>query len=296
MTHRYGGSIGSSHGVPVRVQTLPSARLYGSEHGQDPFRCRSDRARRLTDDQSMRIAVAFAREAAKSPEARLCSACVDVLDVTGAGITIMGGDKAGPVCVSNPRMAALEDMQFTIGEGPCQDAYRSNKPVHAPRLDVSASARWPSFVDLARSTGVGAVFAYPLSANGAKIGVLTLYQEEEGEMSATQHADSIAIVEVLTETVLSLQDAAPSGVLAPDLEVAVAYRAEIHQASGMVAIQLQIPVAEALLRLRAHAFAEGRPAGEVARDIVARRLRLTDDRDELGNVDRSGGGEPEDGR
>ena len=103
----------------------------------------------VNDDQSLRIAVAFAREAAKSPEARLCSACVDVLDVTGAGITIMGGGQAGPVCVSNPRMAALEDLQYTIGEGPCQDAFRSNMFVHAPRLDVSASARWPSFVDLA---------------------------------------------------------------------------------------------------------------------------------------------------
>jgi ANTAR domain-containing protein/GAF domain-containing protein len=229
-------------------------------------------------DQSLRIAVAFAREAAKSPEARLCSACVDVLDVTGAGITIMGGEHAGPVCVSNPRMAALEDLQYTIGEGPCHDAFRSNKFVHAPLLDVSASARWPSFVDLAHETGVGAVFAYPLSAKGAKIGVLTLYQADPGELSAMQHDDSIAIVEVLTETVLSLQDAAPVGTLAADLDDAVEYRAEIHQASGMVSVQLKIPVAEALLRIRAHAFAEGRPVRAVAADIVARRLRLADDR------------------
>lgn len=232
-------------------------------------------------DQSLRIAVAFAREAAKSPEARLCSACVDVLDVAGAGITIMGGDQAGPVCVSNPRMAALEDLQYAIGEGPCQDAFRSNRFVHAPRFDVSASARWPSFVDLAHATGIGAVFAYPLSANGAKIGVLTLYQDNEGELSTMQHEDSIAMVEVLTETVLSLQDAAPMGTLAAEIDDVVAYRAEIHQASGMVSVQLQIPVAEALLRIRAHAFADGRPLGIVAGDIVARRLRLADDRDEL---------------
>jgi hypothetical protein len=231
-------------------------------------------------DQSLRIAVAFAREAAKSPEARLCSACVDVLDVTGAGITIMGGGQAGPVCVSNPRMAALEDLQYTTGEGPCHDAFKSNMFVHAPRLDGSVSALWPSFVDLAHSTGVGAVFAYPLSAKGAKIGVLTLYQDNAGELSATQHEDSIAMVEVLTETVLSLQDAAPVGTLAADLDDVVAYRAEIHQASGMVSVQLQVPVAEALLRIRAYAFAEGRPLGTVAGDIVARRLRLTNDRDD----------------
>jgi hypothetical protein len=228
----------------------------------------------------LRFAVAFAREAAKSPQARLCKACVDVLDVAGAGITIMGGVHAGPVCVSNPRMAALEDLQYTTGEGPCQDAYHSNMFVHAPRLDISASARWPSFVGLAHATGVGAVFAYPLSVKGAKIGVLTLYQEREGELSATQHDDSVAMVEVLTETVLSLQDSAPAGTLATDLDDAVAYRAEIHQAAGMVSVQLAIPVAEALLRLRAHAFADGRPLRDVASEIVARRLRLNDDRDE----------------
>ena len=90
------------------------------------------------------------------------------------------------------------------------------------------------------------------------------------------------MVEVLTETVLSLQDGAPAGTLAADLDDAVAYRAEIHQASGMVSIQLQVPVAEALVRIRAHAFADGRPLGAVAADIVARRLRLTDDRDDPG--------------
>lgn len=232
-------------------------------------------------DRSLRISVALAREAAKSSEARLCAACVDVLAVTGAGITIMGGDKAGPVCASNPRMAALEDLQFTLGEGPSHDAFRSNRPVHAPRLDVAASARWPSFVGLAQATGVGAVFAYPLSAHGARIGVLALYQDGEGELTAMQRGDSIAIVEVLTETVLSLQDAAPLGTLAPDLDEVVAYRAEIYQASGIVAVQVQIPVAEALLRIRAYAFADGRAVGAVASDIVARRLRLSDDREDL---------------
>jgi hypothetical protein len=238
----------------------------------------------MSGDQSTRIAVAFARAAAKSPPTGLCGACVDVLAVAGAGITVMTGGQAGPVCVSSPRMAALEDLQFTMGEGPCQDAFRSGRPVHAPRLDLSVFARWPSFVDLAYETGIGAVFAYPLSSNGSKVGVLTLYQDDEGELSALQHGDSMALAEVITETVLSLQDAAPAGVLASGLEEAVAYRAEIHQASGMAAIQLQIPVAEALLRIRAHAFAHGQPVRVIAADIVGRGLRLADDRQPRGEV------------
>jgi hypothetical protein len=238
---------------------------------------------RVNDDQSMRISVAFARAVAKAPPQGLCSACVELLVVSGAGITVMASvQQSGPLCVSSRRMAALEDLQFTMGVGPCQDAFESGLPVHAPQLDLSIVARWPAFVDMAKDVGVGAVFAYPLAVNGAKIGVMTLYQDREGTLSTGQHADSLAVAEVITETVLSLQSSAPDGVLAESLEEAVAYRAEIHQAAGMVSIQLKIPVAEAMVRIRAHAFVEGRPIGEVARDIVARRLRLADDRREPG--------------
>jgi hypothetical protein len=230
-------------------------------------------------DQSTRIAIAFAREAAKSPAARLCAACVDVIEVAGAGITLLGGRQLGPVCVSNPRMGLLEDLQFVTGEGPCQDAFRSGRPVHAPRLDSHASQRWPSFVDVANANGIGAVFAYPMASQRSRVGVLTLYQDDEGELTHAQDADTIAMVEVLTETVLSLQGAARPGALAMGLEDAVAHRAEVHQATGMVAVQLDVPVSEALLLLRGHAFATDRPVQAVAADIVARRLRLTHDRD-----------------
>ena len=229
----------------------------------------------------MRIAIAFARETARSPTARLCTACVEVLEVSGAGITIMDGAQAGPICVSDSSVAALEDLQFTVGQGPCRDAYHTGKSVHAPRLDGSAFTRWPPFVDLARSTGIGAVFAYPLLSFGANVGVLTLYQHTEGELTAAQHDDSMAMAKVLTATVLSLQDAAPVGGLAPELEESLAYRAEIHQASGMVAVQLGIAPSEALLRIRGHAFAHDLPVRAVATEIVARRLRLDDDRPDL---------------
>lgn len=233
----------------------------------------------MNDDQSGRLAVAFARETARSSTARLCTACVEVLDVTGAGITIMGGDQAGPICVSDPGFAALEDLQYTIGQGPCRDAFRTERSVHAPRLDGNAISRWPSFVELAQRSGIGAVFAYPLITTGAKVGVLTLYQQYEGVLSVAQHEDSIVVCEVLTEAVLSLHDEAPAGTLAPGLDEAVQYRAEIYQASGMIAIQLSIPVADALLRIRAHAFAHGETVAETAALIVSRRLRLPNDND-----------------
>lgn len=239
----------------------------------------------MSIERATRLAVSLAREVATATSSRLCTFCAEFVGVTAAGITIMGGDNAGPICVSSPHVRELEDLQFTIGQGPCRDAFLTGKPVHAPQLDASASTRWPPFVELAKASGVGAIYAYPLVTNDARIGVLTLYQQREGELSPDQHEDSVAVAAIVAETLLSLQRAAPTGTLAAGLDEAVAYRAEIYQASGMIAIQLQIPATEALLRIRAYAFANDQTLSAVAAEIVARRLRLDDDRhepDEMG--------------
>ena len=224
--------------------------------------------------------MSLVREVANATDARLCALCANVAGVTAAGITLMGDENAGPICVSSPHVKALEDLQFTVGQGPCRDAFHTGEPVHAAVLDSAASDRWPPFVELAKASGIGAVFAYPLMSLHARIGVLTLYQNTEGDLTPAQHDDSVALADVVTEALLDLQRAAPPDTLAAGIDGAVAYRAEIYQASGMVAVQLQIPATEALLRLRAHAFANDQTLSAVAADVIARRLRLADDRDE----------------
>jgi hypothetical protein len=231
------------------------------------------------DDGEFRAAVAFARELARAPGGRLCASCAEVLSVAGAGITLMSGDRSGPICASNSRIAALEDLQYTAGEGPSRDAFDLGRHVGAPRLDREMVTRWPSFVELARTGGVGAVFAYPLIQDESHVGVLTLYQEAHGDLSDAQHRDSLTVADILAETVLSLQAAAPSGSLAAGLEEAMEHRAEIHQASGMVSLQLAVPVADALARMRARAYSTGVPLAALAKDIVARQVRFAPDGD-----------------
>jgi hypothetical protein len=233
----------------------------------------------VNDLQGVRLATAFALQAANTPGAALCSVCVKVLSVAGVGITLMGGNQAGPVCVSDERMGVLEDLQFTLGEGPCQDAFHNRAPVLVPHLDDLAFARWPAFIAEARDSGVEAVFAYPLIAARSKVGVLTVYHDRSGDLSRDQSDDSEALADILAQTILGMQSAAPPGMLPVELDEAVAHRAEVHQASGMVAVQLRIPVAEAMVALRAYAFAQGQPLTSVSADIVARRLRLSDHQD-----------------
>jgi AmiR/NasT family two-component response regulator len=54
------------------------------------------------------------------------------------------------------------------------------------------------------------------------------------------------------------------------LEGAESDREEIHQATGMIMAQLGVSAEEALLRLRARAFAQGRTSSDVARAIIDR--------------------------
>lgn len=229
----------------------------------------------------MRMAVAFARQAAKLRGAALCSASRDVLAVTGVGIAVLTAAHSEHLCASSATVEALEDVQFVTGEGPSRDAFRSGHAVEMPTLDGSVGDRWPSFVELANAQDIGAVFAFPLVVHGANVGVLSIYQRAAGQLGPAQRGDSFALVGVLAETILSMQDPGHNGEAAPDMSDVVAYRAELYQASGMVAVQLRVPASEALLRIRAQAFSSGQTVGAVAADIVARRLRLPDDRPDL---------------
>ncbi|MFM2076209.1 MAG: hypothetical protein RJA49_99, partial [Actinomycetota bacterium] len=161
--------------------------------------------------------------------------------------------------------------------GPGLDAHRDGVAIAEPHLANGAGARWPSFTPQALRIGTGGVFAFPLAAGRARIGVLTVYQNIAGVLTADQSADGTAVSGFVTQLLLTMQSGSRSATLADSLTDNDTHRAEVHQASGMVAVQLGISVEDALLRLRAHAFAADRPVAAIALDVVERRLRLPDD-------------------
>ncbi|MGY6500039.1 MAG: GAF and ANTAR domain-containing protein [Acidimicrobiales bacterium] len=207
--------------------------------------------------------------------ARLCDTCVEVLDVSGAGIMLMSdGEHRGTLGVSNAVMTVVEDLQFTLGEGPCIDAHVSAQPVLEPDLRNPTVNRWPAFAGPAVTAGVRAVFGFPLGTGVANLGALDLYLDRPGDLRSDQLSDAVEMAEVISTTVLALQADAAQGGLPGQLEDAVHHHAVVHQASGMVSAQLDIGVADALVRIRAEAYTANRPVNDVARDIVERRLRL----------------------
>jgi hypothetical protein len=170
--------------------------------------------------------------------------------------------------------AEIDDLQFALGEGPGVDAFTFGRPVLEPDLAHPAQPRWLAFTGPAVSAGAGSVFAFPLRVGTVRLGALSLHAEGPGRLTAEQHADAEAAAEDAAEAVLAMQAGGPCGTLAAELEAGSNLRYAVHQAAGMVSVQLDVSVAEALVCLRAHAFGHQRPLADVAADVVGRRLRL----------------------
>lgn len=209
---------------------------------------------------------------------RLGQVCAAVTGVTGAGLMLMSGDAPrGSVATTDAVSTLIEDLQFELGEGPCVDAFHQDRPVLEPDLANPATPRWVAFAPPAVAAGARAVFGFPLQVGAVRLGALNLYCTAPGDLTADQHADALVMAEVAAQALLIMQANAPPGALAAELEAGSNFQHVVHQASGMVAAQLEVNVAQALIRLRGHAFGHGRPLTEVAQDVVARRLRLIDD-------------------
>jgi hypothetical protein len=205
----------------------------------------------------------------------ICRACVEGLDIDGAAISLLTRDPLREtVFASDATADLLEDLQFSLGEGACMDAAVSRRPVLVADMnDPVQTVRWPVYAAaVVEQAGVRAVFALPLQWGAIDVGVLDLYRRTPGALSATEMRDALNAADAATLILLGLHSGSGDE---QSWDRSWGGRAEIHQATGMVVAQLGTSAADALARLRAHAFAEQRLLGEVARDVVARRLRFT---------------------
>jgi hypothetical protein len=142
-------------------------------------------------------------------------------------------------------------------------------------LDVSATGRWPHFIPAAEAVigSDGVLWSLPMHAGGDIIGAVSLYRRLPGPL-----------VEPL-DVAQFLADAAAASLIRDPLAFAAyatsvdpggwSSRAQIHQATGMLAGRLHISVDDAYALLRSHAFTAGIELADVAAAVVERRLDLS---------------------
>jgi hypothetical protein len=227
-------------------------------------------------DRWARLLAGSGPERAAQP-LRICELCVDALAVTGAGIAMVtAAGHRGVVCATNDVAATIEDLQLTLGEGPCVDAAVAGSPVLLSDLGASpdvAVERWPAFIEGAAMAGVEALFAFPLRVGAISVGVLDLYRDQPGELSREEVTAALVAADAAAIALLYL-DVDGAGAFIDDHESRAAYQLQVHQATGMVTAQAGVTIDQAFLMLRARAFAESRPLAELAAEVVARRVRF----------------------
>jgi GAF domain-containing protein len=129
--------------------------------------------------------------------ARLCGACPGIVGVNGAGVMLMSGDiPRGSLCTTDEVSQLIEELQYTLGEGPCVDAYQQDRVVAEPDLADPVTRRWPAFTPPALQAGVRAVFGFPLRVGTVHLGALNLYRDCPGPLSGDQHADALVVADV----------------------------------------------------------------------------------------------------
>jgi hypothetical protein len=147
---------------------------------------------------------------------RLCEVSAGVTGLNGAGITVMAGEvNQGSLGASDEVSRAIEELQFALGEGPCVDAHRDQRPVLEPDLRAPTGSRWHAFGPLVVEAGGRALFAFPLRLGAVRLGALDLYRDRPGRLTDEQHADALVVADVVTEAVLLMQSAAPRGCWRP---------------------------------------------------------------------------------
>lgn len=210
---------------------------------------------------------------------RLVTATAVAVAVTGAGLILMtDSGPAGTVAASDDAATTMEDLQFTLGEGPCVDSSTTGRPALHPDLASSGPARWPIFCAGALRAGICAVFAFPLRIGAIRLGVLDLYRDSPGPLTNRQLAEALSFADVATTILLHLETTpAPGSEDETGLGEVIGHRAVVHQATGFVSVQAGVGLTEALALLRAAAFSSGSPIASVARDVLVGTVRFDGD-------------------
>jgi hypothetical protein len=210
-----------------------------------------------------------------SPTLSLCRAATEVMELDGASITLTSSDEEmTSLCASGNVAQSLSDLEITVREGPGTNAIRAGTLVSENDLLDSPRQRWPLYTPGALELGARAVFGYPVRVGAIRFGVLSLFRLSPGPLSSDQATDGYLMASVVARSVLSMQAGASPGELLGEFHGAARLDFRVHQAAGMLAVQGSMPVKDALVALRAHAFSSDTELSILAEHVVTRKTRL----------------------
>jgi hypothetical protein len=204
--------------------------------------------------------------------AHVCATLIGAAGVDAVAVAVTLTATPRETVYTSGRLADdMQDLALTLGEGPGVDAGGGGPFLVADLGTTASAARWPALAPAATAIGVYAVFALPLRIGAIRLGVMDLYRARPGPLDNDALTDALILADLACALLL---DAARPGTAGQPPEQTLLHHPQVHQATGMIMVQLGVPAAVALVRLRAFAYAAGRGLRDVAGDVVVRRLRF----------------------
>lgn len=212
----------------------------------------------------------------------LCTPFVESLPISGASVTLLAASGARlTLCSTDSVASRLDELQFELGEGPQWATARSGRMSLIPDVAASEHSEWPLLAAALRDLAVGALFCVPLRMGAVTVGVATLYCRDARRLAPDEQTTALAIASAIAEPAVQHGLDAARDESVGGAPASPAFRREVHQATGIMLVQLNLSATDAFARLQAYAFAHGRTIQAVARDVVAGVVSF----DDPGNLD-----------
>lgn len=183
--------------------------------------------------------------------ARVLQRTVDLAVTTidgcdAAGIFMVEDERVATTAASHPIAVELDELQSTIGEGPCLEAIAHGRTIHAP--DLSDDSRWPSFGPAASRAGIRSVLALRLTDDPPA--ALNLYGHLPTSFGATDRAQGLIFATLAGMALGAAGERADKDDQIANLHEALGSRQLIGQATGILIERERITADQAFALLR----------------------------------------------
>jgi GAF domain-containing protein len=187
----------------------------------------------LTDSLMALAGLSSARLGLEDLLTRVASFAVQAIPgADGAGLTLLEHDRPATIVKSEAFVREIDDIQYSIDEGPCISAAKTGQTMRSGSL--SGDPRWPRFGPRAGRLGVHSVLSLPLLTPEGVLGAMNVYAHEKdtfderaervGQLFAVPAAIAVQNAQILSQTQR----------LAANLHAALTNRAVIDQAIGII--------------------------------------------------------------
>jgi GAF domain-containing protein len=199
---------------------------------------------------------------------RVTEACVELFNVTGSGIMLADEQNIiRYVASSNGPGRILETVEADTGQGPCTEAFVTNRLVASDDLADEAS-RWPDLTRAVAPYHVHAVLGIPVRLGGIPVGTLDVYLDRRHHWDESELAAVGRYGDVVETTLTAALQAHTAGELANQLQYALDYRILIERAVGYLMARESVDAVTAFNRLRRAARNNRTKIGGVAEQVL----------------------------